>query len=137
MKKQMLMLILLVVAGMLIGTGGCATIMNGSTDTVNISSIPPGAKFSIVSAVGVNQTIVQTGVTPQNVTLQRKTDFFGNNYLVRFEKDGYLRKTVPMKKTVSFWFIGNIIFGGIPGIIVDCSTGAADDLHDVSVRLVK
>ena len=86
MIKKMLMV--LVVGMLIIGAGGCATIMNGSTDTVNINSIPPDAKFSIVSYThrtkDINRMVVQTGITPQNVTLQRKTDFMGNRYTVEF-----------------------------------------------------
>ena len=134
MKKQMT--ILLIVVGMLISAGGCATIMNGTTDTVHISSIPPDAKFSVISVTDSSRAVISTGTTPQNVVLQRKTDFLGNSYVVDFEKSGYLKKSVSMKKTISGWYFGNILFGGIPGLIIDSISGAADDLHNVSVRLV-
>lgn len=135
MKKQIT--ILLIVVGMLIGVGGCATIMNGTTDTVNINSRPPDAKFSIVSVSNSGEkTTIVTGLTPQNVTLQRKTEFWGNGYTVTFEKEDFITKTILMRKSVSGWYWGNILFGGIIGVVIDASNGAADDLHDVSVRLI-
>lgn len=141
MKKLMLVLVLL--AGMLISAGGCATIMNGPNDMVNIHSAPPGAKFTIstnirssaVTGVSGYSDVVATGITPQNVLLARKTNLFGSRYSVKFSKNGYQNKTIPIKQTTSFWYFGNIIFGGFPGFIIDSITGAADDLHDVGVKL--
>ena len=129
-------MMLLVITGMLIGAGSCATIMNGTTDTVNISSRPADAKFSVVSESKNRQTIIVTGLTPQNVTLQRKTEFWGNNYIVTFEKEGFVTKTVSMESSVSGWYWGNILFGGIIGCGTDLISGAAENWHDVSVRLV-
>ena len=117
---------------------GCATIMNGSNDMVNISSTPRGANFSIRDngyGDGNFLEVVATGTTPQNVLLARKTRLFGNEYSVQFKKEGYQNKTVPMKKTTSWWFYSNIIFGGPIGVIIDSITGAADDLHSVRAKL--
>ena len=129
---------LILIVGILIGAGGCATIMNGTTDLINISSNPSNAKFSIISVTdsGKQRTTVVTGETPQNVILQRKTSFWGNNYLITFKKEGYINKTISIKKTLSGWAWGNILFGGIIGLTIDGITGAADDLHNVSVRLI-
>ena len=138
MKK---LLTLLIVAGMLISAGGCATIMNGTTDTVNISSRPPDAKFSVVSVRDSgrdknNRTTVITGRTPQNVTLQRKIKW-DSHYVVEFNKEGWTKLTVPIEEGVSGWFFGNILFGGPIGCIVDMVTGACVDLRDAEGRLYK
>jgi len=61
---------------------------------------------------------------------------WGNNYLVTLKKEGYINKTISIKKTLSGWAWGNILFGGIIGLTIDGITGAADDLHNVSVRLI-
>ncbi len=40
-----------------------------------------------------------------------------------FRLDGYQEQTVNINRSLSAWIFGNIIFGGIPGIIVDAITG--------------
>ena len=41
------------------------------------------------------------------------------------EAPGYAPAEVPIRSTVNPWILGNILIGGIPGLIVDNATGAA------------
>ena len=105
---------------------GCATIIHGSTQDINISSAPDQAEVWIDGA--------RMATTPTKVTLKRKDD-----YLVTIKKEGYKKATVKIEGTTSAWIIGNVIFGGIIGCGVDLITGGAYDLKPerVDINLTK
>lgn len=91
--------------------GGCATIFNGSTESVAISSEPSGAKVYING--------VYMGEAP--VQIQLKTN---KSYTVEFRKDGFGSRTVLINNSVGIgWVILDAIFGLIP-IVVDAATGS-------------
>lgn len=51
--------------------------------------------------------------------------FTSESYLVKIALDGYEEKTIPVKCTINGWYFGNIVFGGLIGLlIVDPATGA-------------
>lgn len=102
----------------------CASIMNGKTSTVEIVSTPPGAAF-----VG-NHTGV-TGVTPASVDLPN-----GEPITVTFTLDGYAETTVVAKPRMSGWIAGNLIFGGIIGIIIDAAGSRAYVHKDMNVTML-
>ena len=56
--------------------------------------------------------------------LLQTIDFF-KSYKLIFKKDGYDEKTVEIQSTIDGWYFGNILFGGLLGmLIVDPATGA-------------
>jgi len=88
----------------------CATIFKGSTDDVNFSSDPSGAK------VYVNGMLL--GTTPVQLELKSK-----NSYTIEFKKEGYETKTVVLNNSVGAgWIVLDVLFGLVP-IIVDAATG--------------
>lgn len=90
--------------------GSCATIFKGSTDDVNFSSDPSGAK------VYVNGMLL--GTTPVQLELKSK-----NSYTIEFKKEGYETKTVVLNNSVGAgWIVLDVLFGLVP-IIVDAATG--------------
>ena len=105
---------------------GCATIIHGSTQDINIASAPDQAEIWIDGA--------RMGTTPTNVTLKRNGTF-----LVTVKKEGYKEATVKIDGTTSAWIIGNVIFGGIIGSGVDLISGGAYDLKPerVDINLTK
>ena len=58
--------------------------------------------------------------------LKAGSGFFGKaHYQVKFTKDGYDTKTIPVNFKLDGWYFGNILFGGVIGmLIVDPATGA-------------
>jgi len=89
---------------------GCATIFKGSTDTVNFSSDPSGAK------VYVNGSLM--GTVPLQLELKSS-----QTYTIEFRKEGYENKTVILNNSVGAgWIVLDILFGLVP-IIVDAATG--------------
>ncbi|NIA21416.1 MAG: PEGA domain-containing protein [Anaerolineaceae bacterium] len=94
---------------------GCATIMHGRTQTISITSDPPGA----TARVGPS-----TIVTPGQVTLDTN-----KSYTVTFEMPGYAMSSAVISKKASGWLWGNILIGGIPGLIIDLASGSANRLR--------
>jgi hypothetical protein len=107
---------------------GCASIVSGRHKNVNFVSNPSGAKFTILDEKGED---VAVGVTPQTVNLRTGRAYFGTKkYTIRFERDGHAPEEVVLKSKFNGWYIGNILFGGLVGLlIVDPLTGAVYTLH--------
>ncbi len=107
-RKLAAVLCLVAVAAM--AFAGCATIFHGSTDKVDFSSDPTGAK------VYVNGQLM--GTTPMQLNLQAK-----HSYSIEFRKDGYENRTVMLNTSVGGGWIVLDILGGLVPVIVDAATG--------------
>jgi hypothetical protein len=92
---------------------GCATIVSGSTQTISVYSTPELADVWIDGSY--------QGKTPLHATLA--TDY---NHTVRIELPGYHPYETQIHRTVNGWVFGNLVFGGIIGLVVDASTGSID-----------
>lgn len=108
---------------------GCSSIISKSEYSVAINSQPDGATFEITNRDGHK---VHSGVTPASVSLKSSSGYFkGESYIVALNKDGYLPKTYTLKSSVDGWYFGNIVLGGLIGmLIVDPATGAMYNLPD-------
>lgn len=102
---------------------GCASIMNGGARSVTMNSSPMGATIQITTEEG---SPVHSGKTPMTVALDPKRGFFrGQSYVVRISMDGYRPAMVSVRPELSGWYLGNLIFGGLLGLlIIDPATGA-------------
>lgn len=99
----------------------CASIIHGPNQKVDFSSQPTGAKITIDGK--------DYGVTPKSVDLRRKGRLKGEisdkkEYAIKVEMEGYYPYEMKIKREMDGWFLGNILFGGLIGIIVDASNGA-------------
>jgi len=114
---------------------GCASIISGSTQTLTFKSVPEDSNITITNKTGEK---VHTGVSPLTVTLKRGNGFFKSaSYDVTFKKAGYQTKTVHVSGTVNGWYIGNILFGGLIGLlIVDPASGAMYTLNPDDVNAI-
>jgi hypothetical protein len=103
--------------------GGCATVFNGESQSVVIASKPEGAAVSVTNSAGM---AVHSGQTPLTLSLKRGAGYFKpESYTIRFEKAGHETKEVIVTGTMSGWYIGNILVGGLIGMLaVDPITGA-------------
>ena len=93
-------------------TIGCATLINGSTQNVAITSNPPGASATVLPEQ-------KELVTPGQVELPRR-----QVHTVLFQLEGYQPATIYLDRNYSYWTAGNLILGGVVGLAVDQSTGA-------------
>lgn len=116
----------------------CASIVSHSTWPVALSSAPIGASVSVVDRSGRE---IFTGTTPAAVQLKSSAGFFQRaKYSIKFTKAGFATQTIPLEADVNGWYFGNLLFGGLIGmLIVDPATGAMYRIpqKDVQVALAQ
>ena len=90
---------------------GCATIVHlGGNEELNVSSEPAGAKVVIDGT--------ERGVTPLATKVERKKD-----HAVVLTKEGFEENQSRVESHLSWWVAGNVILGGLVGILVDVLSG--------------
>ena len=101
---------------------GCGAMFQGSNQTVEIQSVPPGAM--VTGSPGIGEY-----TTPASVTLARK-----NSYDLTFTKDGYRPATAHIHATAKFGYILlDVLFTGLVGVVVDAATGSWNGLTPETV----
>ena len=108
---------------------GCASIVSKDDYPVAVNSAPDGANFTITNMAG---STVASGTTPEVVTLAAGNGYFKKEtYQIVVSKDGFADKTYTLFSTLDGWYWGNILLGGLIGmLIVDPITGAMYKLPD-------
>lgn len=116
------------VVAICLGLNACCSIVSKSTYPVTISSNPPGASFTLKKANGI---AMSTGTTPATITLSSSNGYFQPaKYIVEFTRKG-VTQSIPLNASINGWYFGNLLFGGIIGLlIVDPATGAMWRLDD-------
>ena len=111
-------------ASLIVGSLSCASIVSKSNWPINVRSTPDQADVTITDAE--TGTKLFEGKTPTIVTLSSKGGYFkGRYYTVEISKEGFEKKTLEITSPLNGWYVGNLIFGGLIGIlIVDPATGA-------------
>jgi len=96
--------------------GGCATITEGKTSTVAVTSVPiDGAKCSLKNAVG--EWFV---TTPGSIEVHKSK----TNLEVNCTHDGYQDAHTSMPASFQNMTAGNMVLGGLIGVGVDAASGA-------------
>ena len=94
---------------------GCASVTRGTTNQVQINSNPPEAQ--------ARTSMGHVCITPCTLQFGRKDEF-----TVLFTKPGYHSTEIPVRVQIAgagaAGFAGNVILGGVVGMVVDASTGA-------------
>jgi len=108
-----------------ISLAGCATIINGSSQSLAVQSNPSGATISVNG--------VRSAQTPATIAIPRKTA-----HSLEISLDGFHPFQIQLQRGTSGWVWGNIVFGGIVGLVVDASTGGMYKLtpEQVSAQLL-
>lgn len=116
-------LTVVIAAILLVATTNCASIVSKSNYPVNFVSNPAEANIKITDRKG---NMVYAGTTPALVQLKSGNGFFTKaRYNVTYSKEGYKDINFPVEATIDGWYFGNIVFGGLIGLlIVDPATGA-------------
>ena len=119
-------------------TTGCASVVSKSSWPITINSMPENARISISDKKGVE---IYTGQTPATLKLRSGSGFFSRaRYQVKFEKEGYQSRTLPVEFKLNKWYFGNLIVGGVLGLLViDPATGAMYKLENkyINETLIK
>ena len=98
---------LLLAIGVLTGAGGCATVAHGTGQTVSVTTNPPGAAVTVLTAAPGKSPIVRAtpGVTPIDLDLPRRDA----HMVIRVEKAGCPAQEVRLKRSVSGWTAANLV----------------------------
>lgn len=99
---------------------GCATVVSGKNQDVMIRSNPPGAEILIDGTI--------TGKTPMMASLARK-----RRHTIELSSAQHGKLTRATTKGFNWWYLGNLILGGVVGLIVDPITGAMFDVSPEEV----
>lgn len=120
----------LAVVSMALFLTSCATLVNGTKQTVSFNSEPSGATVILVNKKGLETTI---GTTPMVTAIPRKTKD------VKFSSEGYYTETYNARANASLhWLYWVDAFCGLVPAIVDISTGSYIKLEEnVKVELKK
>lgn len=114
------------IVGASVFTGGCASIVHNGNRSISIATDPPGATASVRKTGGNVNEVVAVEKTPCTVSLDPKRSYFkGQGYTLRLEMPGYRTTEVELTPKMSGWYWGNLLFGGLIGMLaVDPATGA-------------
>ncbi len=104
----------------------CASIIHGTRQNVTVNSTPTQADLVIKTEGGV---IVHQGQTPATVTLERK-----NSYDVTISLEGYQETKIRINKEFDATYLGNLICGGVIGLIIDAVNGAMYKLEPAMIQ---
>ncbi len=112
------------VAALSFFSGGCASIVKGTTQAIPVASDPMGADVKLDGN--------KVGQTPTSVEAKRKSD-----HLITIEKVGYQPESIAITRNIGGAVFGNIIAGGLVGWGVDAISGAQWNLspNTISVAL--
>lgn len=114
---------------------GCASIVDGRPKKITINSEPAGATVKVIDKSGAE---VATGSTPTTIPLKRGAGYFKPaSYRVIVTKEGHRPVEVAITGKMNGWYIGNLGFGGLLGmLVVDPLTGAMWTLEPKEINAV-
>ena len=121
-----------VVRSLVLGLAGlvaaCSTIVEGTDQTVTVTSEPEGAVCRLMRE---GEIVGAINPTPGSIEVDRSND----DITVKCDLDGYLTSIGVLPSEFEGMTFGNILFGGIIGVVVDASTGAASQYPE-SINVV-
>lgn len=128
MKK---LLLLSCCSSILISMTGCASIVNGQSQSVSVSTTPVyGATCSLEN----NKGKWYIPSTPGSVTVHRSY----NDLQINCEKKGYHKSLKSVASATKGMAFGNVLFGGVVGAGVDMANGSAYDYPtDIQIPLAR
>ncbi len=101
----------------LLATGGCATLTTSSSQTVTVQTEPAGAACTFTRD---HNLVGLVNPTPGTLTVSKSRI----DLSVCCVKDGYLEASGLVGSRFQPMTFGNILFGGLVGVVVDASSGA-------------
>jgi hypothetical protein len=115
MKKNCLLGLLLTTIGL---STGCATVTTGTSQTIAVDTKPSGADCRFTRE---GDPVASINPTPGVITVSkddRRLD-------VLCRKDGYQDGVADLASTFQAMTVGNVLIGGVVGLIIDAASGAA------------
>lgn len=98
-------------------TSACATVTQGTTATLAVTTDPAGASCQVQRD---GATIAVVNPTPGSVTISRSV----RDLAIRCEKPGNLAGVTTVPAGFQAMTVGNLLVGGVIGVAVDAASGA-------------
>ncbi len=108
--------------------GGCASIVEGTSQQITVNTDPQGAACELMRD---GQVISKIARTPAEITVQKTK----HDITIACALEGFAESTRINESGVEEMTAGNIILGGLVGWAIDSATGA-DNEYDDSVLIV-
>lgn len=105
----------------------CATVVEGTSDTVTLSTNPAGATCTVDRN---GERVAAIATTPGSVRIGKSR----HDLNVTCTKEGYQPATVAASSKFTGATFGNVIAGGVVGVVVDAASGA-NNRYPSEVRL--
>jgi hypothetical protein len=105
----------------------CATVVEGTSDTVTLSTNPAGATCTVDRN---GERIGAVPTTPGSIRLSKSR----HDLNVTCTKDGYQAATTIASSRFTGATFGNVLVGGLVGVAVDAASGA-NNRYPADVRL--
>jgi hypothetical protein len=102
--------------------GGCATVTSGKNQMLSFDTDPAGADCTLVQS-GIDIARLKT---PNTISVHRAS----SPLIVACSKPGYQQTRAMISSTTSAGAWGNLVVGGIIGVMIDQSSGAAFRYYD-------
>jgi len=118
--------LVLVLAGVSLLLSSCASIVSGTKQKVTVSSEPAKAQIVVIGNDGKEYYKGEPG----ELKLPRS-----KTYTVEVSMNGYVTQKVSIDRSFNMWFVGNVCFGGIPGMVIDLITGALWNLEPDTINI--
>lgn len=103
--------------GLVLVLPGCATITEGTSQNISVITTPPGANC-YVDRAGTKLGIINP--TPGSLHIDKSK----NDLSIRCKRVGYQKAIVTTSAKFNGATFGNILAGGLVGVVVDAATGA-------------
>lgn len=111
-------------------SSGCSTILSGRTQTLTVTTTPPGAKCEFLRE---GRIIGSVSPTPGALTVERTK----HDLTLQCGMNGYQSTTQVVESGTEGATFGNILAGGVIGWGVDSATGADNKyVENVAVTLI-
>jgi hypothetical protein len=111
-------------------TPGCATLVKGANQTVTIATDPAGASCTLTRDA---KPLAIINPTPGSVPVEKARETIA----IACVKKGYLEAAGNMASEFQPMTFGNVLFGGIVGVVVDAASGAMHQYPDmVTITLI-
>ena len=109
MKRAVQQYILSTILAGSVFLGGCASIISGNDQSLYVDSTPASALVTLNGE--------ESGNTPVQLNLLRKSA----EAIVAIELDGYEPQEIVLTRKTKGWVWGNVLFGGLIGLLIDHS----------------
>jgi TonB family protein len=102
-----------------VALSGCATVLEGASQGIAITSLPAAGANCLLSGHEGQWPVV----TPGFVRVQKSKE----DIVVRCSKPGWQDASATIPSGFEGWTLGNAVFGGLVGVGVDAASGAINE----------